>query len=102
MDYANDTAYRGFVSGWNELGTLRYGLGIGYYQSAAQGWPNGPSMFYAHENEVGADPIPSLMFADGHGAATNVIEVLEEAGHNPKSGAVADLRTAGTIFDALD
>jgi len=95
MDLANRRAYRGFANNFSQLGSVHNAMYAGYEQSPALGWPNGPSMFYAHERQIGASPSPSVTFADGHTERVDILSVLSERGN-----ADGDYTTTDTIFDA--
>ncbi len=97
MDLANKGAFRGHANIYTEMGTMRNAMDAGYYQADPTfKWPNGPSMFYAHERQVGDNPTPNITFADGHTERVDVMAVLEERGNAP-----GDYTTTDTIFDAM-
>ncbi len=75
------------------------GPGDGYTRGfGSPGWPSGPSQFYAHEDKLGGDPKPNMVFADGSARPIDVVELAKEWGFDaPYSGGI---NTRGTIFDA--
>ncbi len=93
-DYAAVISFQGWPNGGEFSLVGAVGANNGYYGSP--GFPNGPSRFYAHENKVGADPLPSAAFADGHAATVSIKEELESVGSS-----YANPIAVGTRFDAL-
>ncbi len=98
-DWARSTSWMGNATPNDACVVPGWAMGGGF-QASGIGWPDNPSMFYAHERTLGSDPLPNGVFADGHAASIDVVDELKAAG-NASPFPIFGTDTRGTVFDAM-